>query len=489
MNILFVTSEAVPFAKTGGLADVAGVLPKEIKKQGHDIRLVMPRYYAISPEKYKLKRLKLALGVPMGIMGEAWCGVYEGRLPNSSVRVYFLEHEEYFGRDAIYNDANGEGFADNDKRFVFLSKASLQLAKALNFQADVVHANDWQSAAICVMLNTVYKNDVFFKHTASVLTIHNLQYQGVFFKGLIDVMGVGWQSFNVKELEFYDQVNLLKGGISHATVLTTVSPNYAKEIQTKPYGYLLDDLLRYRSEFLTGIINGVDYSDWGAAKDKQIIKNFTFKTIKDKAQNKAKVQEIFGLKKSAKTPLFAMITRLADQKGIDILMACFHRLMTQDIQFVLLGSGNAFYENFFRQMSNLYPNKFNAHIGYSEKLSHQIEAGADFFLMPSAFEPCGLNQIYSLAYATLPIVHAVGGLEDTVINLDESTKKGTGFKFYDYTPNALYDTICWAIYTYYNKKDTILAMQKQALGEKFLWKDSATQYITQYKRAMYLKSL
>lgn len=488
MNILFCTSEAVPFAKTGGLGDVAGSLPKYLRKLGHDVRVVMPRYYSIDIKKYKLKKLPFPLGVPMGIMGEQWCGVYEGKLPNSSVKVYFIDHDGYFGRDGIYNDAYGEGFLDNDKRFVFFSRSCLQLAKALNFSPDVVHANDWQTAAIPVMLNTIYKHDKHLRHSASMLTIHNLQYQGVFFKGLIDVLGTGWETFTVREFEFHDTVNLLKGGISNATVITTVSPTYANEIKTPAFGWLLDDILRYRYEFLQGIINGVDYNIWSPKKDPYIKRPYSTRTIADKAYNKRDLQKIFKLPKR-KVPLFAMVTRLAEQKGIDLVMASFGRIMQLDIQFVLLGSGAGFYEDFFRHMAYMYPKKFNAHIGYSEEIAHKIEAGADFFVMPSLFEPCGLNQIYSLSYGTLPIVRGTGGLEDTVENFDEQSGLGTGFKFYDYSPNALYDTIGWATHTYYHKKDDIKAMQKRAMSKKFSLRQMAQEYVKQYERACYLKGL
>ncbi len=488
MKVLFVTSEAVPFVKTGGLADVSGILPRELKKLGVDIRVVLPRYYAIDPARWGLVRLKAPLGVPMGVMGEAWCGVYEGKLPGSDVKIYFIEHEGYFGRDAIYNDERGEGFSDNDKRFVFFSRAALQLAKMLDFAPDVVHINDWQTAAIAVMLNTVYKYDAHLGRAASLLTIHNLQYQGVFFKGLIDVMQTGWQTFTVREFEFYDCVNLLKGGISNATVITTVSPKYASEIKTPEFGWGLDDILRYRWEFLRGIINGVDYDEWSPQKDAFIKKRYSFKTIKDKEINKRALQKLFGLPQS-KAPLFGMVTRLAEQKGIDLVRAAIHRILALDLQFVLVGSGSRSDEDFFRYIASLYPQKFNAHIGYSNSVAHMVEAGADFFVMPSKFEPCGLNQIYSLAYGTLPIVRAVGGLDDTVENFDERTGAGTGFKFYDHTPNALFDTIGWATYTYYHRKKSILALQKNAMNKDFSWKKSAKEYLKEYERAAFLKNL
>lgn len=487
LNILIVASECVPFAKTGGLADVVGILPKFLKKMGHDVRVVMPRYYRIDKAKLKPLSDAMPLGVPMGIIGEQWCGVYEGVLPNSDVPIYFLEHELYYGRDAIYNNAEGEGFLDNDNRFVFLSRAALQLAKALDFRPDIVHANDWHTAAIPVFMNTIYKHDPFFAKTASVLTIHNMQYQGQFYEGLMDVLGIGWEHFNFLELEQDDCVNLLKGGIYHANLVSTVSKGYKNEIMTSEYGYGLEGVMRDRTAFVRGILNGMDYEEWNPKTDKYLAKNYDVGDMDGKDVCKADIQKTMGLPVNQAIPLFGIVSRLVEQKGVHLLSEAFDWIMGLDIQMVMLGEGDARAHEFFRSMASKYPSKFAVQIGYDNSLAHKIEAGADFFVMPSIFEPCGLNQMYSLRYGTLPIVRATGGLDDTVENFDERRKSGDGFKFGDAKAWALYNTIGWATYTYYNNKEAMVILQKNAMGKRFTWEESAKKYEEMYVDAIKLK--
>lgn len=487
LNILIVASECVPFAKTGGLADVVGILPKFLKKAGHDVRVVMPRYYRIDKTKLKPLSDAMPLGVPMGVIGEQWCGVYEGVLPNSDVPIYFLEHELYYGRDAIYNNAEGEGFLDNDNRFVFLSRAALQLTKALDFRPDIVHANDWHTAAIPVFMNTIYKHDVFFAKTASVLTIHNMQYQGQFYEGLMDVLAVGWEHFNFLELEQDDCVNLLKGGIYHANLVNTVSDGYKNEIMTSEYGYGLEGVMQDRAAFVRGILNGMDYEEWNPKTDKYLVKNYDMGNMDGKDDCKADVQKLMGLSVNPSVPLFGIVSRLVEQKGVHLLSDAFEWIMGLDIQMVMLGEGDAQAHEFFRSMAAKYPKKFAVRIGYDNALAHKIEAGADFFVMPSIFEPCGLNQMYSLRYGTLPIVRATGGLDDTVENFDERRKTGNGFKFSDAKAWALYNTIGWATYTYYNNKDAMENLQKNAMSKRFTWEESAKKYEEMYLDAIKLK--
>ncbi|MEY4504538.1 MAG: hypothetical protein RL154_834, partial [Pseudomonadota bacterium] len=315
MNILIVASECVPYAKTGGLADVVGVLPKFLKKLGHDVRVVMPRYYVVDRQKYGLKLLNDPLGVPMGIIGEQWCGIYESTLPDSDVPVYFLEHEVYYGRSELYN-VNGKGFLDNDNRFVFLSRAALQLAKKLDFKPDIVHSNDWHTAAMSIFLNTVYKDDVFFAKTAGVLTIHNIQYQGVFYAGLMDVLDIGWESW--LDVEWLGQVNLLKGGIYNSLVVNTVSEGYLGEIKTPEYGYSLDGVICDKGENALGIINGMDYTEWNSESDKFLPAPFSEINLDGKAICKKALQEKFSLP-TKNVPVLGIISRLVEQKGVDIL--------------------------------------------------------------------------------------------------------------------------------------------------------------------------
>ncbi|MFQ3573357.1 MAG: glycogen/starch synthase, partial [Thermodesulfovibrionales bacterium] len=406
LKILLVSSEAAPFAKEGGLGDVVGTMPRFIKNLGHDIRIVIPRYYRIDKQYYNLKQIPGALGVPMGIIGTLWSGVYEARLPNSDVPVYFIEFEQYFGRDGLYNDTNGQGFMDNDNRFVFLSRGALELAKMIGFSPDVIHVHDWQTAIIPVYINTLYKNDPTVGKSATVLTIHNMQHQGDFYEGLMDVLGVGWQHFNYLELEAFNKVNLLKGGIYHSTLLTTVSKTYAQEIQTPEFGYRLEGVVKERAKDLYGILNGVDYDEWNPEKDRYIIANYSHEDLTGKTLCKSDLQKTMGLPQRSDVPLFGIVSRLVYQKGIDVFAEAIHRLVDLDIQIVMLGTGEPWAHFFFPDIAAKNPEKFACHIGYNNALAHKIEAGCDFFLMPSRFEPCGLNQMYSMRYGTLPIVRA-----------------------------------------------------------------------------------
>ncbi len=484
LNVLIVASEVFPFAKTGGLADVIGALPKELEKMGHDVRVVMPRYYSIDKDKLGLKYLDHPLGTPMGIVGEVWCGVYEGKLPNTNISIYFLEHDDYFGRAGIYNDENGSGFLDNDNRFVFLSKASLQLSKMLNFKPDVVHVNDWQTAAIPTFLNTTYRHDPMLGEAASLLTIHNMQHQGNFYPGLMDVLDIGWEHFNFLSLERDDQVNLLKGGIYHSTLINTVSEGYAKEIQTGEHGWGLEGVVRERSNDLYGIVNGIDYDEWNPETDKYLAANYSHNDLSGKAKCKQDLQEIFGLPIDPNVPVIGMVSRLAKQKGIDILAEAIYGLLDFDIQIIMLGTGEVWSHFYFGKAAHYFPRKMGCYVGYNNELAHKIEAGSDFFLMPSRFEPCGLNQIYSLRYGTLPIVRATGGLNDTIENYNEETEEGTGFKFNDMSAHALYNTVGWATYTYYNRKNTMNKLIQQAMSKRFTWEDSAKKYENLYYRSV-----
>lgn len=476
LNILLVASEAVPFAKVGGLADVAGALPKELKKMGHDVRLVLPRYYSIDKDKYNLKPVGEPLGVPMGVIGELWAGVYEGKIPGTDVTVYFIEYDQYFGRKGLYIDENGDGFMDNDNRFVFFSRACLQLCKMLNFKPDVVHANDWHTAAVPIFLNTAYKDDPFISEAGSLLTIHNLQHQGEFYEGLMDVLGIGWEHFNHLNLEDNGMTNLLKGGIYHSTLINTVSDSYAHEMLTPEFGWGLDGVLKDRQSDLFGIINGTDYDIWNPETDPYLTANYSDSDLSGKAICKAELQKLFNLPQRPDVPLIGIITRLVNQKGIDIIAEAIYSLLDYDIQMVLLGTGEVWAHFYFGDVANKIPNKFGCHIGYSNTLAHKIEAGADFFLMPSRFEPCGLNQMFSLRYGTLPIVTATGGLNDTVENCSESTLEGTGFKFYDLNAQSLHNTVGWAVYNYYHRKDVMSEMIKRAMRRRFTWQDSAKHY-------------
>ena len=486
LKILITASEAVPFAKTGGLADVVGALPKYLKKLGHDVRVVMPRYYSVDKYKYGLKEIPEAMGVSMGVLGELWCGVFEGKLPESDVPVYFIEHEHFFGRANLYNDESGQGFMDNDNRFAFLSKACLQLCKKINFYPDIIHTNDWQTAAIPIFLNTTYRNDPISK-AASILTIHNMQHQGTFYEGLMDVLDIGWEHFNFLELEYNNEVNLLKGGILNSTLITTVSEGYAKEIQTPEYGWGLEGVIKERADDLFGILNGCDYDEWNPETDKYIVKTYSDRKLAGKLECKRDLQKTFGLPVKDDVPVFGIISRLVKQKGVDIFAEALYRLLGLDAQFALLGTGEIWAHFYFGGAPVMFPKKIGVNIGYNNELAHKIEAGSDFFLMPSRFEPCGLNQMYSLRYGTLPIVRATGGLDDTVENFNEKTWEGTGFKFGDLTEEALFSTVGWAVYTYYNNKNAMKRLINRAMKKRFTWEESAKKYEDVYLQAVKLR--
>jgi len=483
LHILLAASEVVPFAKSGGLADVSGALPKALRALGHDVRVVMPRYYIVDREKYGLKALEGSLGVPMGSMGEAWAAVYEGVLPGSDVPIYFIEHEGFFGRKGLY-DEDGQGYDDNDNRFIFFSKAVMQLAKKLHFKPDVIHANDWHTSAIPVLLNTTYAFDPDFQNTGSLLTIHNLQHQGKFYKGAMDVLGVGWEHFNADELEEFEGINLLKGGIIHADAINAVSRKYAQEIRTPEFGWGLDRLIDAKAYKLYGILNGIDYDEWSPAVDSFIPETFDIDDLSGKALCKTALQKEFDLPQRNEVPLIGLVGRLVEQKGITLLAAAMDALMQMEIQIVLLGTGEKWAEHFFSELTTKYPEKFACYIGYRNDIAHKIEAGSDMFLMPSLFEPCGLNQIYSLRYGTLPIVHATGGLDDTIENYDKVHESGTGFKFYNATPEALIGTVEWAVDTWYQDRPGFKQLQHNAMLKRFNWDVAAHAYEDLYRHIM-----
>jgi len=481
LNILIAASEVVPFAKTGGLADVVGALPKALRALGHDVRVVMPRYYGVDREKYLLTPMEGSLGVPMGTLGEMWCSVYEGKLPNSDVPIYFIDHEAFFGRAGLYEEG-GFGYSDNDIRFIFFSRAVMQLSKKLHFHPDVIHANDWHTAALPIMLNTHYAFDPHFAHTGSLLTIHNLEHQGRFSKGAMEFLDIGWEHFNAYELEEYDGINLLKGGIVHADMISTVSRKYAQEIRTAEFGCALEGLIDRNSYKLDGILNGVDYEEWSPASDPFIDQNFDIEEMSGKGVCKTALQKFFHLPQRAEVPLIGLVGRLAQQKGIELLSHAIWKLLEMDIQIVMLGAGEKWAEHYFSDIAAKHPEKFGCFIGYRNDLAHQIEAGADLFLMPSLFEPCGLNQIYSLRYGTLPIVRATGGLDDTIENYHNDSLHGTGFKFYDRTVDALVNTVGWAVHTWYNDSKGFKQMQANAMSQRYDWLGAAREYEALYYR-------
>jgi starch synthase len=478
MKVLFVASECAPFAKTGGLGDVVGALPKALAGIGMDVRVVVPLYSGF--DWSGLERLEGTLGVPMWF-GTAWSALRLGRLPGSEVPVYFLEYNRYFDRPFLYGPPD-EGYPDNLERFTFLSRGALELTKALGWVPDVVHAHDWQSALVPVYVDTVEWAQPLHG-SATVYSIHNLAYQGVFDGGAMFVTGLGREHYNAREFEHFGAMNLTKAALYHATMLSTVSPTYAREIQTSEYGFGLDGVLRERGADLRGILNGIDVAEWNPATDPHLAARYDATDLAGKAVCKAALQQEAGLPVRTEVPVFGLVGRLVAQKGVDVLAQTLERVLEWDLQVVLLGTGEPDAERYFAWLSGRRPDRFKAWIGFDDARAHRIEAGADFFLMPSRFEPCGLNQMYSLRYGTLPIVRRTGGLADSVLNYDERTGEGTGFVLHDLHAGSLGDTIGWALSTWYGRPDHVRAMRRRAMTQDFSWQRAAREYEALYLAA------
>ena len=484
MKILMVTSETVPFAKTGGLADAVSALAINLRKQGHDVRIVMPRYYKI--DRSKLTPIDVPIAVAAGQI-ETWVKFYQAPLPDSDVPVYFIDHENCYGRDGIYGTKAEPDFHDNPYRSAVLCHGAFQLCRFLGWYPDIMHAHDWFCALVPVLLKHVCRNG-YFAHTASVFTIHNLGYQGWYPESSYPALGLDWNLYYGAGFEKNGSVNLLQSALSCSDMITTVSPTYAGEMQSAEGGFGLDGLLRVRHDVVKGVLNGCDLDTWNPKKDKLLPANYDSKNLENKAKCKAELQKRMGLKVDPNVPVIGVVTRLADQKGIAEMFAAnygsvYSICKNMDVQFAILGSGEKWCEDEILSIQAQCPN-LKAYIGYDESLSHLIEAGSDFFLMPSRYEPCGLNQMYSMLYGTLPIVRRTGGLADTVEQYNEATGDGTGFLFDSLTPNAIYNTVGWAVYAYYNKKDHIKKMQICGMNKDFSWEKSVNGYVDVYSEAL-----
>lgn len=483
LNILMVASECVPFAKTGGLADVVGALPIELKKMGHDVRIVIPKYSCIDAKKNKIIPFMANLGVWMGNTQE-WCTVHMTTI-EEDIPVYLIEFNLYFEREGLYHDHEFNDYLDNPKRFAFLSRAALQLSIDIKFKPDIVHANDWQTALLPAYLKIWHWNDPILGGAASVLTIHNLAYQGIYPRSHYTYLGLQETNYTPEKFECFGAINFLKGGIYYADAVNTVSPGYARETKTPEDGYGLAPYLNNRGEDYSGILNGVDYRHWDPEIDKLIPANYSKEDLSGKLICKKALQRRLFLEENENIPIIGIVSRFADQKGLNLLADCIEKISADMIvQFAILGAGDKKLEKYFRELPARLPGKIGSYIGYDNALSHLIEAGSDFFLMPSMYEPCGLNQIYSLKYGTLPIVRATGGLDDTVEQYDEQTGNGTGFKFYEPSSAAVYYTVGWAVSTYFDRKSHMKKMMKKAMNKNFSWEISAKHYISLYQKAI-----
>jgi len=471
-----VSSEVHPFAKTGGLADVLGALPRALAKLGHQVDLVVPRYRGVSAGS--------TIGQIVVTLGGQVDGANISALADDGVRVVFVSHDGYFDRDHLYGAASRD-YADNAERFAFLSQAALTWAASTGQTYDVVHGHDWQAGLLPLMARRTVPAWRDRPGPATVFTIHNLAYQGIFDASWLPRLGLGWDLMRMDALEFWSRISFLKGGIVFSDVITTVSPRYAEEIQTPELGFGFDGILRSRAADLVGILNGIDYDQWDPERDLNLPVPFSASKMTGKAAAKRKVLEAFGLPRTPETrrrPLVAMISRMVDQKGFDLLGQISDTLPALDATFVLLGSGEPRLESQWRELAAKHPNRVGVRIGFDDGLAHLIEGGADMFLMPSRFEPCGLNQMYSLRYGTVPVVHATGGLFDTVRNVDDSGR-GTGFTFGEYSPVALLGALGRALRMFENRP-AWRAIQCTGMGEDFSWDASAREYVKVFERAI-----
>ena len=471
MKVLFAVSECVPFIKSGGLADVAGSLPKELKKLGADVRVILPKYGMIS-EKFRSKMNKVKeFTVQLGWRTQ-YCGIealeYEG------VTFYFIDNEYYFNRDSLY------GHYDDGERFSYFNRAVLDFIAETEFYPDVIHCHDWHTAMIPFLLRTEYYKKPGYGFIRSVFTIHNLQFQGIFPRQVLgDLLQIDSRYFNEDQLEFYGNANFMKAALISADHITTVSPTYMKEIQTAYFGENLGGILRKRSSDLSGILNGIDHELYNPETDEGLASMFYPEIYGMRVENKLHIQRFFNLPENRKIPVVAMITRLTKQKGLDLVRGVFHELMGKGIQMVVLGTGDPEYEEFFNGMSGQYPDQFRAYIGFDESLAHQIYAGADLFLMPSKFEPCGLSQMIAMRYGSVPIVRETGGLNDTVQSYNEFTGEGNGFTFTHFNAHDMLYTIERALAVYRDSEKWEL-LARSAMETDYSWGQSAKQYKALY---------
>lgn len=486
MKILLASSEALPFAKTGGLADVATGLSKALAAQGHDVTLVLPYYRQHVPDSVKCLRTGMAATVPLADR-TVTADILRANLPGSRVLVLLVDYPAYFDRPSLYTD-EGADYPDNCERFVFFSRAVLETARQLDLQPDVIHANDWQTGLIPAIVAIELRGTPDFQHTAVVFTIHNMAFQGRFWHWDMELTGLDWKYFNWRQMEAWGHLNLLKTGIVFADKVTTVSPTYAKEICTPEYGYGLEDVLRERGSDLVGILNGVDTEVWDPAGDPHLAQPYGADCWRTgKPVCKRALQAEFGLPERDRTLLMATISRLTDQKGFDLISARIEKLLDSDLQFVVLGTGEQRYENLMRTLSSRRPEQAAARIDFDEALAHRIEAGSDLFLMPSRFEPCGLNQQYSMRYGCVPLVHGVGGLEDSVIDATPANLQSgsaTGFVFHEYHADEFEATVRRAV-GLYQDRPAWEAMVDTGMSRDCSWSASAVRYLAVYEDALH----
>ena len=474
MNILFAASECAPFIKTGGLGDVIGALPQSLQEQGVNVSVILPKYADLQLQYKEQMQWIKSIEVPVGWRRQ-FCGIE--KIDYQGITVYFLDNEYYFKRHGSY------GFGDDGERFAFFSRAVLEAIPFLEVRPNIIHCHDWQTGLIPVQLKANYENNLDYHGIKTVFTIHNLRYQGVYPKSVLsDLLDLSEEYDHINALEFYGNVSYLKGGLAFADCLTTVSTTYASEIQTPYYGEKLDGFLRKRGANLQGIVNGIDNNSYDPKHDENLF--LPFDDYEGKSVNKKHLQETLGLPINAEIPIISMVTRLVDQKGIDLILHVFQEIIGLDVQFVLLGTGDPQYEESFRYFERIYPGKVSANLYFDEALARQIYAGSDLFLMPSEFEPCGIGQLLALRYGTLPIVRETGGLRDTVIPYNEITEEGHGFSFANYNAHEMLYTIERAVALFRGQPDKWRNLVEHAMELDFSWSSSSQQYLKLYEELL-----
>ncbi len=479
MKILMVSSEVIPYAKTGGLADVTGTLPSALKKLNHEVRVVMPKYKSIDFGRTKPIKVIEKYPINFGAQKE-FCTIYEGKR-DDGVIFYWIENDNFFGRRGLYGGEKGD-YKDNAERFAFFSLGAIEVIRRKLFTPDIIHIHDWQTSLIPVYLKNNFSKEKISKIPV-VFTIHNISYQGIFEKKVMPVIGLDRSLFTTDKLEFYGKLNILKGGILFSDYITTVSPTYASEILTKEFGVGLEGVLKIRKKNLTGILNGIDYKLWNPGSDKFIRYAFSPKMLGGKLLNKSYLERKLNLEKDINKPLLGMVSRLAEQKGLDIFAQILQDIVEEDVHIVVLGKGDKIYEELLKNIASKYPDKIKVRIGFDNELAHQIYAGSDMFLMPSRFEPCGLGQLIAFKYGTVPIVHSTGGLRDTVQEFSPDTLTGNGFVFDKYNSFSFLKAVRRALRVFKSGKKW-----KRLIGNcmelDFSWETSAKKYIKLYEKLL-----
>jgi starch synthase len=482
MHIAFAASEGVPFSKTGGLADVVGALPAALAALGHQVSVYLPRY-----RQTKLTDpATVVRSVTVPFDDEYRFSSVVGGITQGGVKFYFVDYPQYFDRDSLYGTSAGD-YPDNAERYALFSRTVLEASKILGVP-QIFHCHDWQSALIPILLKTIYAEDPAFRDVGTVFTIHNMGYQGLFPPDTLPLLMLPWDLFTMSKMEFFGQVNFLKGALTYADFVTTVSRKYSQEIQTSEYGFGLEGVLHDRAATVTGILNGVDYGEWSPQSDKFAAQKFSPQDLTGKAKCKQDLLAAFGMAKAnPKLPVIGIVSRFAAQKGFDLIAQAADRLAREEMTMIVLGSGDRAYEELFQRLNKQFPAKIAVKVAYDNALAHKIEAGADMFLMPSRYEPCGLNQIYSLKYGTVPIVRATGGLDDTIEPWDARAGKGTGFKFHDYNGEALLLIVKEALQAYRDQTSWQVLM-RNGMGKDFSWNASAREYGKVYERVRHMRA-